>query len=385
MKCPKCSEEYDNSFGACPFCGTLNPGTSHDNDDSAQAEPAALSEESTAAGSNEQPTESEGYNDNYGETQNETAQQPDELDSNAIEDNFGNGYTPQEAAPANSILKNKKAIIIGGAIGLVVIIGIIVAIIFGTGGASNNKQNLSSSATGITATNPDGTPVVNSTNPDGTPIEYATNADGTVATDPQGNPVVITNPNTNGSSNSSSNSSATSSGNDSSASSKADDSSSKPNDTSSAAASGGSSTATPSSNSGDSDKTVEINGQSFKVGDKVKISFYINGVSKSVAGINSTVNYNSSLLTYEEDSIALPNLPGCVYNTSLDNQILFNASNVTSGFDFSGETLLLSASFTINDTSATADTVSINLVELLDQDTNDINSDEYTTNIVIEK
>lgn len=380
-KCSKCNEEYNDSFGACPYCGTPNTNK-------------------TDTEVSEVQNRSAEYNDDFNSSGN---------NNNSIKENFGAGYEPQQEPPQNGKddNKKKKTIIIGSVVGVIALIAVIVILLFGTGTVtvtdggivfSNNPSSPTNSGTTdsyILGTNPDGSYVTSGTLPDGTYVEYQTNPDGTIATDDQGRPILSPNsvytgePSNNG--NSGVGNSAASSGSSSKNGnvSQGNNSSSKPNSQSSSqeggSSQGGNSSQGGDSSGGSSEKVIEIGGEKFKVGDTVTITVYLSGINNPLQGISGELRYNSKLLQCDSKSVKLPNLPGVVYNSGLEDRILFNAANISGIFDFASEKVLLTANFTIADTDVTADSPEFVPDQVLGYDGEDVPEDEYTIRIEVVK
>ena len=120
-----------------------------------------------------------------------------------------------------------------------------------------------------------------------------------------------------------------------------------------------------------STKTVQINGKDYKVGDTLIYTVKISDVPKRVAGIDVQVKYNSSMLKINKDGLKFPELVSPIYNVDLKDEMLFNAVNLK-GFDFSKENVLVEIPFVIQKSKSTASEIELNIKDMIDIDTNDL-------------
>ncbi len=332
-----------------------------------------------------------------------------------------------------NLLKDKKSIIIA-VIAVVVILGIIIGVAKGcNNGAEEDKTpvktEIATDANGtptvIQGTAPNGTLIENSTYPDGTEVEFATTPQGEYATEADGSYIinyiettVVPDENNSNSDNSSntqnssdknnnqSNSGASSNqsnsqSNTSNSSANNTQDSTKPNSSqgnttkpnnsssnteqattnnSSSNNNSSSSTATPPTTNGDAN--VDINASAYKVGDKIKVSYYLQS-DVNFCGIQCNVNYDSTALKLDTDSIDMSNLAGPMCNPDPENQIRFLSSAATAVNDFTKEKLLFSCEFEVIKT--TNGDVTINVVDILDNDVLSIPNDQYTITAKVEK
>lgn len=130
--------------------------------------------------------------------------------------------------------------------------------------------------------------------------------------------------------------------------------------------------------------TAVINGTSYNVGDKIRVSFYMQ-CSQKFLGINAITNYDSKILKVETPEINMPNLTGSMSNTDLENEFRMTASSAMAIYDFSSEKLLASCDFTIKNVSPDPTNITMNIVELLDNDINNISPENYSIRVVTEK
>lgn len=84
-----------------------------------------------------------------------------------------------------------------------------------------------------------------------------------------------------------------------------------------------------------------------KVGDKVTYEFYVSDVPEKVEDIQMQVSYESEYLEIDGDDVKYLEGGSSVYNTDLENRMLFNSANGVQGWDFSEKTLILSLSFEV--------------------------------------
>lgn len=280
----------------------------------------------------------------------------------------------------------------------------------------------------VQGTTPNGTIIENGTYPDGTSVEFATTASGEYATEADGSYIINyvetatlaqgdnsanDNANNNDKKDNDSNSSSSSkdSGSSKNSSSKSD-SSSKPsssstnnsskvdssssssgnsssdsNNNSSSNSSTNSSSSSSSSSTGNSSTTngdakATINGSSYNVGDKIRVSYYMQS-SVKFCGIQCDINYNSDVLALDDSSVVMENLAGPMCNTEIENQIKFLSSAATAVNDFSTEKLLFSCEYEV--VGATTSDVTLNVVDILDNDVLSIPSDKYSITAKVEK
>lgn len=180
--------------------------------------------------------------------------------------------------------------------------------------------------------------------------------EGTYATDSNGNTVANSNNNNNGNNNqnnngsnsegseASENSNANSaeksdtSKNNSSDSSK-NNSSSKDNSSSSSSSDDKSSSASDSSSSkpsggqGDSTQVLTINGEKFGVGDTVTCVYKLT-CPEVLINYQATITYDSKYLKVTKAKLSTEASAGGILNYKRANEILFNGSNISTGYDF---------------------------------------------------
>ena len=121
---------------------------------------------------------------------------------------------------------------------------------------------------------------------------------------------------------------------------------------------------------------IKINGETFSNGDTLT---YIADFQcdEAFAGINITVKYPVEVLELDKESVNVPNLGSmAIANTDTLGEIRFTATDIGSGFDFTEEKLLVSATFKVKDGATTGD-IQTDIVELINTDLEDIDIDSY--------
>lgn len=349
---------------------------------------------------------------------------------------------------SNEQYNKKTKVLIAVIAGALIVAGATIAIVSSMNSEDTTapiKTEIATDADGtptvVQGTTPNGTLIENGTYPDGTQVEFATTASGEFATEVDGTYIINyietatvaqnaensasnsdnqdNNKNNNSSSknntgsqgsssnNSSSSSDKTSSSNgdkgspssnsnnagNSSSSASSGNSSSKPSDNSSSSSSSSSnssssgSTSNSSSNtnttpSTDGDSKATINGSSYNVGDKIKVSYYLQS-SVKFCGIQCDVNYDSEILKIDSSSVDIPNLAGAMSNPDAENKVKFLSSAASAVNDFKEEKLLFSCEFEV--LKASSSDVTINIIDILDNDVLSIPSENYTVTAKVEK
>ncbi len=263
----------------------------------------------------------------------------------------------------------------------------------------------------VIGTDPQGTKIENGTYADGTKVEVATTKNGEIATESNGEYVIIY-PTDSGISSSVPTSATNSSSSQqentetSSVSSSKSDSSSKTNTDSSSQPSSSKvssskvssskvSSSQPSSSKVSSSKTgssqtvsgeiieqktekdtVSINGKNFKVGDTIRVSFYMQCNTK-FTGVDLTINYDGKTLS-AIDNVDVPNVVGPESNVELENRVRMIAVTAVAVNDFSTEKLLISCDFKVKKITDNPSDIALQIEEMLDNDLNNISSDNYT-------
>lgn len=346
--CPKCNEEYNESFGACPYCGKINPNPTTEDAHTEQQDPPPV------------PAE-EQYNDSF-DTPKEEASYSSSNSAGEINENFSGSN------------KKRKIIITVSSIIAAVIIALF--ILFGTGVIKTSDLGLddsNSSAAQTTLPNGNTAPTL----PNGDPI-YQTTPNGEVATNASGEPITLASNSGGASENDSSQNPSSSSANNN-ASSKQSSSSNSNN-----SSSGSSTSSKPSSG-----KTVNINGTAFSVGDKITVNVYFKEPAKTMQAIDASLFYKDDVLEYVKDSCKFPVMGNAVVNDEkLKNEILFNNATAVGFLDFSNEGILISCQFTVKDTGATSTDVTFSVNKALRDPDNSttfeqLTEDDYSVRIEV--
>ena len=102
------------------------------------------------------------------------------------------------------------------------------------------------------------------------------------------------------------------------------------------------------------------------VGDTVTYSLYVSSVPTKVEDLQMEIYYDSQYLAVVEDSVQYLEGGSPVYNTNIEDKILFNSANGVQGWDFSKKTLLFSVSFTVEQAGATDLTYYIQCMDYLE-------------------
>lgn len=121
---------------------------------------------------------------------------------------------------------------------------------------------------------------------------------------------------------------------------------------------------------------VKINGESFSSGDTVTYTAEFE-CKEPIAGINVTIKYPGAVLELDKESVNVPNLGNMpIANTDTTGEIRFTATDIGSGFDFTEQKLLVSATFKVKDEASAGD-VQLDIVELINTDLEDVDIDKY--------
>lgn len=84
-----------------------------------------------------------------------------------------------------------------------------------------------------------------------------------------------------------------------------------------------------------------------KVGDKVTYEFCVSDVPEKVEDIQMQVAYKSEYLKVDGDSVKYLEGGSSVYNTDLEDEVLFNSANGVQGWDMKDKTMILSLTFEV--------------------------------------
>ncbi|MGN1127204.1 MAG: hypothetical protein ACI4RI_07160 [Ruminococcus sp.] len=122
------------------------------------------------------------------------------------------------------------------------------------------------------------------------------------------------------------------------------------------------------------DKLVINENVTASKGDTVTYSLYASSVPTEVEDLQMEIYYDSQYLKVVDDSVKYVDGGSSVYNTKIEDKILFNSANGVQGWDFSKKTLLFSVSFTVEQAGATDLTYYIQCMDYLE---NSQTVDEY--------
>lgn len=92
---------------------------------------------------------------------------------------------------------------------------------------------------------------------------------------------------------------------------------------------------------------LNINGASANVGDTVTYTLNLADVPSPVAGIQLSVYYDSEYLELDADKLSCAGFPGYLANTSVNGEVMMNATEGVEGYDFTEKTEIISLTFTV--------------------------------------
>lgn len=294
--------------------------------------------------------------------------------------------------------KTTKKVVLIGVVALIVIAVIlaVVGVLNRTQGTKNDvivNTEVGTTPDGeivvIQGTNPDGVIIENGTYPDGTQVEITTEENGELATSADGS-YVINYPSYSGQTDNSNSQSAVD--NSKNGNSVSDDTANSKNDSSKISSSSSQASSNTDGNSEGSSQTSSntgstsaiINGTQYNVGDKIKVSFYMTSSIKFSAA-NVHINYDKNILAVDEESLNFGSLAGAMGNAGIEGEVRITSVNATAVNDFSKEKFFSSCIFEIKNTNTSASNITLNVLELLDDDVNNISNDKYSIRAVIEK
>ena len=94
------------------------------------------------------------------------------------------------------------------------------------------------------------------------------------------------------------------------------------------------------------EENLKLNGKvNAKVGDKVTYEFCVSDVPEKTEDIQMQVAYDSQYLKVDPDKVEYLDGGSSVYNTDLENEVLFNSANGVQGWDMKEKTMILSLTF----------------------------------------
>ncbi len=96
------------------------------------------------------------------------------------------------------------------------------------------------------------------------------------------------------------------------------------------------------------EENLKLNGEvNAKVGDKVTYEFCVSDVPEKTEDIQMQVAYDSQYLKVDPDKVEYLDGGSSVYNTDLENEVLFNSANGVQGWDMKEKTMILSLTFEV--------------------------------------
>lgn len=130
-------------------------------------------------------------------------------------------------------------------------------------------------------------------------------------------------------------------------------------------------------------ENLKLNGKvNAKVGDKVTYEFCVSDVPEKTEDIQMQVAYDSQYLKVDPDKVEYLDGGSSVYNTNLENEVLFNSANGVQGWDMKEKTMILSLTFEVLQGGSTDITY---YVQCFDYQSNSQNVDtlQFTTDFLV--
>ncbi|MEE3438873.1 MULTISPECIES: cohesin domain-containing protein [Ruminococcus] len=130
-------------------------------------------------------------------------------------------------------------------------------------------------------------------------------------------------------------------------------------------------------------ENLKLNGKvNAKVGDKVTYEFCVSDVPEKTEDIQMQVAYDSQYLKVDPDKVEYLDGGSSVYNTDLENEVLFNSANGVQGWDMKEKTMILSLTFEVLQGGSTDITY---YVQCFDYQSNSQNVDtlQFTTDFLV--
>lgn len=131
------------------------------------------------------------------------------------------------------------------------------------------------------------------------------------------------------------------------------------------------------------EENLKLNGEvNAKVGDKVTYKFCVSDVPEKTEDIQMQVAYDSQYLKVDPDKVEYLDGGSSVYNTDLENEVLFNSANGVQGWDMKEKTMILSLTFEVLQGGSTDITY---YVQCFDYQSNSQNVDtlQFTTDFLV--
>lgn len=130
-------------------------------------------------------------------------------------------------------------------------------------------------------------------------------------------------------------------------------------------------------------ENLKLNGKvNAKVGDKVTYEFCVSDVPEKTEDIQMQVAYDSQYLKVDPDKVEYLDGGSSVYNTDLENEVLFNSANGVQGWNMKEKTMILSLTFEVLQGGSTDITY---YVQCFDYQSNSQNVDtlQFTTDFLV--
>lgn len=130
-------------------------------------------------------------------------------------------------------------------------------------------------------------------------------------------------------------------------------------------------------------ENLKLNGKvNAKVGDKVTYEFCVSEVPEKVEDIQMQVAYDSKYLKVDPDKVEYLDGGSSVYNTDLDNEVLFNSANGVQGWDMKKKTMILSLTFEVLKGGSTDITYYMQCFDYL-SNSNSVDTLVFTTDFLV--
>ncbi len=132
------------------------------------------------------------------------------------------------------------------------------------------------------------------------------------------------------------------------------------------------------------EQNLTVNGENVSKGDTVTFSYYMSGVDSPIEAAGAYLYYNHEYLEYIDGSIGFDVLQNAMVNVG-EESIYYCAINVTNGFDFKEEGLVVTASFKVLDTAEGATLVKNTFDEIFtfENEDEDLTENDYNSRTVI--
>lgn len=129
---------------------------------------------------------------------------------------------------------------------------------------------------------------------------------------------------------------------------------------------------------------LTVNNIEVSKGDIVTFEYYMSEVDEPIEAAGAYIIYNHDFLEYVDDSIGFDVLGNAMTNIG-EETIYYCAIDVTDGFDFKEEGLVVTASFKVLDNASGATVISNSFDEIFtfENESEDLTSDDYTGRTVI--